>query len=319
VKAIEADTIRVLLARSEWELLKSLADARRMWIEARMLSTHAYILRRNMFPQVIGIIEANVALPLDEILPIDVLYQKELHGVYNCYALVKPVAKQIPSYSNIQGSYTDYRKLHEYSIDRFPVNHLRGSFRAADTKNDGKTLCLDHVDVKALPTVSVLTITRNHPREFALPVYTFMNFDYPAHLLQWVIVDDSDKDHDLRPSLGALRKDPRVKHIRLESKSGAPFSVGFKRQVACSKASGQVFYHLDDDDHHPPVSMLARVKAMLTYNARCMGSTNILCYDIEAKEVLNWPSGNVFGDRTIFPEAGMAYTREFGRSRAGRT
>jgi glycosyltransferase involved in cell wall biosynthesis len=219
---------------------------------------------------------------------------------------------QIPSFSDIQGDHVDYRKLHHYDYpDAFPANYHRRSFKAADAKNGGKTLCLDKISEGHLPMVSVITVTRNHPRQFALPVHCFMNFQYPKEKLQWVIVDDSDQDKDLRPALGALRKDPRVKLVRMRSDTGAPFAVGYKRQVGCSNADGAIFFHLDDDDYQPPYAVAARVKALSTYKAHCVGSTNILCYDIRAKQVLNWPSGDLFGDRTIIPEAGMAYTREF--------
>jgi hypothetical protein len=73
VKAIEADTIPVLLDKAAWKVIGSLVSSRRMWVEAHMLSTHAYILRKNMFPHVISIIEANLAQPVGEILPIDVV------------------------------------------------------------------------------------------------------------------------------------------------------------------------------------------------------------------------------------------------------
>jgi hypothetical protein len=216
----------------------------------------------------------------------------------------------------------DYRKLHHYDYPpAFSVNYCRRSFKAADVKNGGKTLCLDKVGNEHLPMVSIITVTRNHPRQFALPVYCFMNFQYPKEKLQWVIVDDSDKGKDLRSALGALRKDSRVKLMCMRSDTGAAFSVGHKRQVGCSNADETVFFHLDDDDYQPPYAVAARVKALATYKAHAVdrGSTNILCYDIKAKEVINWPSATYLETAQSFQRRAWHTRGTSGRKRSGRT
>jgi hypothetical protein len=55
VKAIEAPTIPLLLDKNAWNIIGSLVAFRRKWVEVHMLSTHAYLLRKNMFPRVIAI------------------------------------------------------------------------------------------------------------------------------------------------------------------------------------------------------------------------------------------------------------------------
>lgn len=166
-----------------------------------------------------------------------------------------------------------------------------------------------------LPKVSVLTITRNRPRIFILAANVFMNLDYPAELLEWVVVDDSDEGRDARGSLGALRNDRRVKYARIAVEGDKPLNVGLKRNVACKMASGDVFVHLDDDDYIPPSSVHRRVSALQSTGARCAGSSSTLCFDVFSHKTYFSQVTDVLGDRVFFPEPGMMYTRGFWEER----
>ena len=300
----------------EWKLLKDAADQRRLWLPSTCLSTHCYILKRDTYSRAIDLLNANANKPLEDIQPVDVVYQTQLHPSIQCYSLLKPVASQIPSFSDIEARAVDYRKLHMYNRPAsYPIAYKRQSIPKARVRNEGRTLCLNRVELQDLPRVSVITVTRNHRRLFALPVNNFMNFDYPEEKLEWVIVDDSDVGHDAKPALGALKSDRRVKFVRLRTKDSRALTIGRKRQMGCEQATGDVFLHMDDDDLVPSYAITARVKSLLTYEAECVGSTNILCYDISSSELYNWPSADAFGDRTILPEAGLAYTRRFWKER----
>ncbi|GAQ92859.1 hypothetical protein KFL_011700040, partial [Klebsormidium nitens] len=296
----------------EWELLGRSAEQRRLWLPSTCLSTHCYVLKRDTYSRAIDLLAANVDRPLEDIQPVDVVYQTQLHPTIQCYSLLKPVASQVPSFSDIEARAVDYRKLHMYNRPpQYPVAYERKSIPKARVRNEGRTLCLDRVDPEDLPRVSVITVTRNHRRLFALPVNNFMNFDYPKDKLEWVIVDDSEVGHDAKPALGALRSDKRVRFVRLRTKDSRALTIGRKRHIGCENATGDVFLHMDDDDLVPSYAITARVKSLLTYDAECVGSTNILCYDISTSELYNWPSADAFGDRTILPEAGLAYTKRF--------
>jgi hypothetical protein len=144
-----------------------------------------------------------------------------------------------------------------------------------------------------------------------LAAYNFMNIMYPAELLEWVIVDDSDPEHDSRPSLGVLRNDKRVKYVRVTVEEAKPLTVGLKRNLSCKAATGDVFVHLDDDDYLPPHSIAARVTALASVNARCCGSTSTLCFDVRTHRTFYCSVTGTYGDREFFPEPSMMYTRGF--------
>lgn len=288
----------------------ALARERRAWLPATVLSTHCYVMSGRCLNDFIKALESN--LSSDQVEPVDVAYRR-LSETRNVYLLMKPVALQIASYSDVEREQTDYRKVQAYTLPQYPVNHERRRIRAAYTKNDGLTLALNDVD--EVPRVSVLTITRNRRRRFALAVNNFLRIDYPAERLEWVIVDDSDEGMDARPALGALRRDPRVRFVRATTFDGKPLSIGKKRQLACEHARGDVFFHMDDDDYVPAHAVMARTKSLRTYSARCVGSVSILCFDVRSRELFAWTSADVFGDLNVMPEAGLAYDRSFWEER----
>jgi hypothetical protein len=288
----------------------ALARERRAWLPATVLSTHCYVMWGRCLDEFIGALESN--LESDRVEPVDVVFCRLSEGK-NVYLLKDPVALQVPCYSNVERQQTDYRKVQSYTLPEYPVNHERRSIRAARTKNDGLTLALFELD--DMPLVSVLTITRNRRRRFALAVNNFLRIDYPADRLQWVVVDDSDEGMDARPSLDALRRDPRVCFVKATTFDGKPLSIGAKRQLACQHARGDVFFHMNDDDYVPAHAVKARVKSLRTYAARCVGSTSILCFDVRSRELFTWASADVFGDLNVMPEASLAYDRSFWEER----
>jgi hypothetical protein len=72
---------------------------------------------------------------------------------------------------------------------------------------------------------------------------------------------------------------------------------------------------MDDDDYMPAHAVMARVKSLRTYTARCVGSTSILCFDVRSRELFTWASADVFGDLNVMPEASLAYDRSFWEER----
>jgi glycosyltransferase involved in cell wall biosynthesis len=71
----------------------------------------------------------------------------------------------------------------------------------------------------------------------ALAVRRFVSQDHPDREL--VVVDDgADPIEDLLPP------DPRIRYIRLDQRR----TIGFKRNLACDAARGELIVHWDDDD-----------------------------------------------------------------------
>ena len=115
------------------------------------------------------------------------------------------------------------------------------------------------------PPVSVVTVTKDRPELFRNAVRCFEAFDYPG-ALEWVVVDDGS-----RPAAPPAY----ARHLRVTG----PLCIGAKRNLAVAAASHDIVVFLDDDDLYFEGSVQARVRALLAAPCRCVGSTDLLCYD----------------------------------------
>lgn len=101
--------------------------------------------------------------------------------------------------------------------------------------------------------------------------------NYPKDKIEWIIVDDgTDKIEDLVINL------PYVVYCKLDEK----ISLGKKRNLANSKAKGDIIIYMDDDDYYPPERIIHAVDTLRTYpNALCAGSSEMYIYFKDRKEM----------------------------------
>ena len=96
---------------------------------------------------------------------------------------------------------------------------------------------------KSLPKVSVCTPTFNRRPFIPFIIKCLENQTYPKELIEWIIVDDGTDP------IGDIVKDiPNVKYFYFEEK----MSLGKKRNLCHSKATGDILVNMDDDDYYPP-------------------------------------------------------------------
>lgn len=158
-----------------------------------------------------------------------------------------------------------------------------------------------------MPSVSVITITKDRRAFIPLAKYCFLAQGYPEEKLEWVIVDDgTDQIKDLVSDL------PNVKYVL----SDGPLTIGAKRNLGVEKASHDILVFLDDDDVYPNNSIVSRVAYMLAEpRKQCVFSTTIPCYDIhETKSFMNVPPITLPMCERV-SEATLAFTREFWEAR----
>jgi hypothetical protein len=162
-----------------------------------------------------------------------------------------------------------------------------------------------------LPSVSVITITKDRRAFIPLAKYCFLAQGYPEEKLEWVIVDDGkDQIKDLVSDL------PNVKYVLCDDREGG-WTIGAKRNLGVERASHDILVMLDDDDVYPNNSLVSRVAYMLAgpVPKECVFCTTIPCFDIhEKKSFMNVPPMPMaMADRVS--EATMCFTREFWRNR----
>jgi glycosyltransferase involved in cell wall biosynthesis len=123
---------------------------------------------------------------------------------------------------------------------------------------------------KKLPFVSICTPTFNRRPFIPFMIKCFEHQTYPRDKMEWIIVDDGfDPIGDLVAHL------PYVKYYRYETK----MTLGKKRNVMNSKASGSMLVYMDDDDYYPPERVMHAVETLLANpKALCAGTSEMHVY-----------------------------------------
>lgn len=265
-----------------------------------------YVLRGDGLSKTTKLLEfTTTTSPLPDVLS----FEKHIKNRVECVLTLRPLCEA--KFVLVR----DYVHMLSKIPRSLPLSRERLTVRTARMSEDGTAVYVGERPDNSLPKVSIITITRNRRRIFSIATYMVLKTVYPRDRLEWVIVDDSDDGKDAYPSLGQLRGDPMVRYRRLETDNGKPFRIGHKRELACQMATGDVFVHLDDDDFLPPLGVMIRVKALLEYNASCMGATRMLCHVYKTGRTFFSTVEDGYGDHVAFGEPSMAYTREFWKSR----
>lgn len=168
------------------------------------------------------------------------------------------------------------------------------------TKDNSLVLKLPKFTDKQLPSVSVITITRNRKNIFPIAIRNWLLFDYPRDKMEWIIVDDSDDGSSLSSIL------PKSKYIKYHKlTTTGPLSIGQKRNYGVKQAETDYIVFMDDDDYYYPLSIYSRIALLLKYPSyNLVGVTDLDIYD-----VVNEFSARVKGQ--YISEASMAFRKSF--------
>jgi SAM-dependent methyltransferase len=136
---------------------------------------------------------------------------------------------------------------------------------------------------RPLPSVSICTVTHNRQAFLPLLQTCIASQTYPHHLMEWVIVDDSDNGE------ARFQPDPdldvRINHLVL----AAPLILGHKRNVSHEHCSGEIIVYMDDDDYYPPQRVSHAVERLLDTGQLIAGVTLMPIYFIDTGQA--WIAG----------------------------
>lgn len=118
------------------------------------------------------------------------------------------------------------------------------------------------IDTPALPLVSCVMPTRGRPQFVAQALHYFERQDYPNK--QLIVVGDRVDDVP-----AALLQHPLVKFVA----AGSQRSVGYKRNLACETAQGEIVLHWDDDDWYAADRISRQLAPLLRREAEICGLT----------------------------------------------
>ena len=127
------------------------------------------------------------------------------------------------------------------------------------------------------PFVSICTPTFNRRPFISAMIKCFEHQTYPKDRMEWIIIDDgTDKIEDL------VKDIPQVRYFKYDDK----MVLGKKRNLMHSKAKGDIFVYMDDDDYYPPERVAHSVETLLANpNALCAGSSAIYIYFKHVKKM----------------------------------
>lgn len=193
----------------------------------------------------------------------------------------------------------------------------KGRFREVDMithPNGSMDLVLpeisEHELQELLPSVSIVTITKDRGMFAGIMLYNWMNIKYPREKLEWVILDDSQdrSTYDLADYIP--QDDPYIKYHKLERW----YPVAEKRNKAVELAQYEYIVHMDDDDYYFPDHVLAKIRIMLHYKCHGVHSIPIGVYDMmEKSSYIFDPCGKKTFDVNDSAEATFAYKKEYWR------
>ncbi len=132
------------------------------------------------------------------------------------------------------------------------------------------------------PLVSICTITFNRHEFLTVLKKHIDNQDYPITNIEWVIVDDSD--FSIKKTI-LNDNNLKIKYIYLSERK----PIGFKRNIANRKSSGEIIVYMDDDDYYPPNRVSHAVGELSNSRKLIAGCTQLPIFYLFEKEL--WISG----------------------------
>lgn len=138
-----------------------------------------------------------------------------------------------------------------------------------------------------LPKVSICTVTYNRASFLELLQNHILTQSYPRHLLEWVILDDSDDGapwFEADPNSGL-----KIRHERL----GTKLTLGRKRNLSHELCCGEIIVYMDDDDYYPPSRIAHAVESLQDSEALMAGCSRLPILFLPEKELwIAGPYGN---------------------------
>ena len=154
-----------------------------------------------------------------------------------------------------------------------------------------------------LPNVSIITPTYNRKYLFDLSIRNFTHTDYPSDKIEWIIIDDSEKENleDILPKVD------NIKYIKLDDIK----TIGEKRNIGIENSKYDIIVCMDDDDYYPPMSVKQRVSSLLHLNKKLVGCTGLGILEVNKIISAVSYSSYVSDYYNRFFESTMAFKKSF--------
>jgi len=125
------------------------------------------------------------------------------------------------------------------------------------------------ITMKKLPLVSILTPTFNRRKFIHQYLRNIKKQDYKGPIEVLIADDGDDKIEDLIP------KNTIFRYIKMPEKK----PIGYKRNLLCNEAKGEILIHMDDDDFYPITRVSHAVEKLDKLQAYIAGCSKLYFYE----------------------------------------
>lgn len=156
---------------------------------------------------------------------------------------------------------------------------------------------------KILPTVTVVVPTYNRHHFIPQLLHCIRQQDYPAHLVEVLIFDDSPTPLRISPSAVV-----GMNFQLFSSVNRVP--LGEKRNFLNEKATGEIIVVFDDDDYYPPTRISHAVERLQTSGKMLAGSTLLFMWFPKSDKANSLYLLGPYGDNHSC-NGEMAYSKDY--------
>jgi glycosyltransferase involved in cell wall biosynthesis len=123
--------------------------------------------------------------------------------------------------------------------------------------------------MKKSPLISILTPTFNRRKFIPQYLRNLRRQDYKGPLEVLIVDDGDDKIEDLIPKNSIFR------YIKMPEKK----PIGYKRNLLCTEAKGEILIHMDDDDFYPSTRVSHAIEKLNKKEAYIAGCSHNYLYE----------------------------------------
>lgn len=149
--------------------------------------------------------------------------------------------------------------------------------------------------------VSVCTVTFERHPFLPLLEQCLINQDYPHDQIEWIIIDDTQQQHECLRFRRAESTGIQIKYIQCPSR----LRLGAKRNLSHQHCEGDIIVYMDDDDYYPPSRIGHAVHTLLGSNCDIAGCSEL--------PILLVPERTVWMTHSLGPSHATANTLAFRR------
>lgn len=275
----------ILCLESDLDSYKKNSDNSLYWTPTNILSSGNFIINGSSIDKVLEIIKSSNDITQ---------FYKNLNKL-NIYSVTQTHFSETEKHY-IHDPLVINKKLSEQDILQYEsklANEFYNKFLSLNLPVDK----LQTVNIKddLLPKVSLICPFTNKTKFFHT-LLSFLKLDYPRHLLELVIVDDTKSEKELN-----LPEDKRIRLINIDNKNNDALPFGYKLNVGIKHSSNELVLHFFDTNNYN-LNLRNLVGHFILSKKECTMSLDTGLYN------------KTIGNLTKLPDlANCLYTKDFWR------